>query len=731
MLSRFFPFIDWLKGYRLSLFRADLFSGLTVALVLVPQSMAYAQLAGLPVYFGLYAAFLPPMVAALFGSSRHLSTGPVTLISLMTAAALEPVAVAGSQGFIAYAVFLSLMVGLFQFALGVLRLGLVVNFLSHPVMNGFINAAAVICIISQLPKLFGVEVDKADHMYETVLNILRAIPDQTHWPTLGLASLAFAIMMGLKALNTKIPHVIIAVVATTLISWALGFDRSRTVALDKIESDEARRIVNELNLSLNKLQRAKEERVRLGGLLREEEEEYGSRSVESLERRHQLALLELAIAEHKENGRAYRAELRAMTFKARKDEEGVLRFYRTGAKPEEVRAHGREWRIKVDDGPLNVDGLTLFGGGAVVGTIPRGLPAFSVPGFDFTLFLELFPTAMIIALIGFMQAISSARALAAKTGQRLDANQLLIGQGLANVAGSFSQGYPVSGSLSRSAVNLQAGGRTAIAGVISGGIVAVVLLFFTPLLYHLPQSVLAAIIMVAVVSLINVKAVVHSWKAKKFDGFVAIVTFVSTLAFAPHLERGIVIGMILSLGWEMFTEMRPDIALLSLYMDGSFRNAERFGLGLCRRIAVIRFNGSLLFANTSHLEDKVLEQVSNMPDLKHVLLVGNGINRLDASGERTLSILTDRLREAGYAISISGLNDKVLDVMRRTGLYEKVGEDHLFRNVAMALESIHGEAHIDSPEKHCPLARVVFKGLPTSPRMKRRPLILEGPEEDS
>ena len=194
MLEKVLPFLGWFKGYNLEKLKVDGISGLTVALVLIPQSMAYAQLAGLPAYYGLYASFLPPMVAALFGSSRQLATGPVAVVSLMTSASLEPLASAGSEGYIMYAVLLALMVGLFQLSLGVLRLGLVVNFLSHPVVNGFTNAAAIIIASSQLSKLFGVYVDKAAHHYETIIRVVEGAFHYTHWPTLALGALAFLII---------------------------------------------------------------------------------------------------------------------------------------------------------------------------------------------------------------------------------------------------------------------------------------------------------------------------------------------------------------------------------------------------------------------------------------------------------------------------------------------------------------------------------------------------------
>ncbi|MEE4292239.1 MAG: SulP family inorganic anion transporter, partial [Cycloclasticus sp.] len=205
MTFKIFPFLLWFKGYKAEMFKLDLVAGITVALVLIPQSMAYAQLAGLPAYYGLYAAFLPPMVAALFGSSRQLGTGPVAVVSLMSAASLEPFATAGSEEFIAYSIILALVVGLFQFSLGVLRLGMVVNFLSHPVINGFTNAAAIIIASSQFSKFFGVYVDKAPHHYETMVRVVQAACDYTHWPTLFYGIGAVVIMGVSKRINPKIP----------------------------------------------------------------------------------------------------------------------------------------------------------------------------------------------------------------------------------------------------------------------------------------------------------------------------------------------------------------------------------------------------------------------------------------------------------------------------------------------------------------------------------------------
>ncbi len=235
MIQKIFPFLSWFQDYDSGKFKIDLLAGITVALVLIPQSMAYAQLAGLPAYYGLYAAFLPPMVAALFGSSRQLATGPVAVVSLMSAASLEPLATAGSAEFIAYSIVLALTVGIFQFSLGVLRLGLVVNFLSHPVVNGFTNAAAIIIASSQFSKFFGVYVDKAPHHYETMMRVAQAALDYTHFPTLLYGASAVVIMVILRKINPRIPNVLIAVAITTVVSYFTGFNKDAYVDISAVK----------------------------------------------------------------------------------------------------------------------------------------------------------------------------------------------------------------------------------------------------------------------------------------------------------------------------------------------------------------------------------------------------------------------------------------------------------------------------------------------------------------
>ena len=701
MLTRVFPFLGWFKGYDMASFRTDLISGLTVALVLIPQSMAYAQLAGLPPYFGLYASFLPPMIAALFGSSRQLATGPVAIVSLMTAASLEPLATAGSPGYITYAVLLALTVGVFQFALGALRLGLVVNFLSHPVVNGFTNAAALIIASSQLSKMFGVYVDKAHHHYETIWRVLEAAWHYTHWPTLGMGALAFALMYVLRRISPKIPNVLVAVVVTTLISWLTGFQHNATVSINAIQSTEVKEMITEFNHSVAIIPTLAEKRTENNKAL-----DVASKNkdiIGVLDAEHEINVLTINMARVNHDIHDIRTAIRDLLFEGVSKPDGSLQFYLKSDLPEGTKGDGRTWRIKMGNKPLNTDQLLMIGGGVVVGKIPSGLPTLSMPKINLGVILHLLPYAAIISLLGFMEAISIAKAMAAKTGQRLDPNQELIGQGLGNILGAMGKSYPTSGSFSRSAVNLQSGAVSGLSSVFTSLTVVIALLFFTPLLYHLPQSVLAAVIMMAVIGLINVSGFIHAWEAQWYDGAIAIISFIFTLVFAPELETGIIIGVILSLLVFLYKSMRPKMAFLSRDRDQSFRCSIDHGLQECKYIAMLRFDGSLFFANSSYLEDQVAEIMLEKKSLRHIILVSNGINDIDASGEETLSLLVDRIRSAGIDISLSGINESVMKVLKRTHFLEKVGEDHIYPTMEKAISSVHEKSHEGGDEAICPL----------------------------
>jgi MFS superfamily sulfate permease-like transporter len=705
MIKRIFPFLTWFEEFNGERLRADLIAGITVALVLIPQSMAYAQLAGLPAYYGLYAALLPPMVASLFGSSHQLATGPVAVVSLMSAASIGALALTGSDRFIEYSILLAFLVGAFQFFLGVFRLGVIVNFLAHPVITGFTNAAALIIASSQLSKIFGVYVDDESHHYMTVYNVMKAAAAYTHWPSLLLAALAFALMYFLKRVNPKIPGVLVAVVVTTLISWGTGFEKTRKVQVENIRSDAVAEKIRKFNDAVASMEKLSEETTAVSAKTDEAKERHGSHSIEAVELRQSMEKLSMAVDEAKKDARINRRQLRALQFSAVAEPSGEVFYYPRSVYPE--KNIGRIWRLKVGNGALKENALAFTGGGAVVGEVPRGFPSVGLPRFELSVIGRVFPAAMIISLLGFMEAISIAKAMATKTGQRVDPNQELIGQGLSNMVGSLAGSYPVSGSFSRSAVNIQAGAVSGLSSVFTSGVVIVAVLFLTPLLYHLPQSVLAAVVMMAVMGLISVKSFIHTWHAQRYDFVNSVITFAFTLAFAPHLDKGIMIGVAFSLAHYLYRHMSPKIGILSRHEDGTLRDADDYGLKKCEHIRVINFDGPLFFANTNYLEDKILELIADGRGINSMLVVGEGIIEIDASGEEMLAKLVDRLRDRGIDVYFCGLKDRIMAVIKRTHLYEKIGSDHIFRTETQAVSAMYSMAHANSAEKECPLMKVV------------------------
>ncbi|MEO1942953.1 MAG: sulfate permease [Candidatus Thioglobus sp.] len=571
-LAKLLPFLSWINELKNpDILRADVIAGLTVALVLVPQSMAYAQLAGLPPQYGLYASFLPVMIAALMGSSRQLGTGPVAIVSLLTAAALQPYAI-NPDTYVAYAALLAFMVGIFQFMLGSFKLGFIINFLSHPVVVGFTNAAAIIIGASQLDKIFGVVKPEAAQTYEQVWGVLVNAYGDTHLMTLSMAILAFIIIIAVKKYTPKLPAVLLSVTITTVISWLTGFHENF--------------------------------------------------------------------------------------------------------------------------------------GGAIVGSIPEGLPSIVMPQFDLSIMSSMVVTAVTIGLIGFMEAISIAKAMAAQTKQRLDADQELMGQGIANVVSCFCQGYAVSGSFSRSAVNISAGAKTGFSSVVTAIIVGITLLWLTPLLFHLPQATLAAVIIMAVVNLIKFHPIKHAWKVEKHDAIVSVVAFVLTLLFAPHLENGIVIGVILSLGLFLYRTMEPRFTELSAH-DGStmFVNALDNDLNRCEVVSIVKYSGSLYFANAGYFEDRILRLIADKQEhLKYIIVDMAGINQIDASGEEALTGLLDRCSANGVEILFARM-EGIESTLIRSGFVDRFGKNRFYERRTDALryawkELGDEEAASKSPLKH-------------------------------
>ncbi len=584
MLNKIFPFLNWVHELKdPAVLRVDAIAGLTVALVLIPQSMAYATLANLPPVYGLYIAFIPVFVAALWGSSRQLGTGPVAVVSVMTATMILPIVASMTdyspdspeflELYIATVLFLTLLVGLFQFALGIFRLGAIVNFLSHPVIIGFTSAAALFIGLTQISKIFGVAMPglPSDHfMTVRIWGVAQNLVD-THFATLLMGISAITIMLGLKYLVSKVPGVLVAVILTTVVSYFIGFEDM---------------------------------------------------------------------------------------------------------------------------------------GGAIVGSIPEGLPSFTMPGFTLEALSGLIISAIIIALVGFMEAVSIAKAMAARSKDRIDVNQELIGQGLANISGSFFQSYPASGSFSRSAVNFNAGAKTGFSSVVTAAIVVITLLFLTPLLYHMPKATLAAVVMVAVFGLINFKAVKHIWITNKPDGVVAVVTFVATISAAPKLDHGIIIGAVLAIVLYLYRTMKPRVAILGRYKDGTLRDIEiNKDLPTDKNIIAVRFDGSLYFANVSYFEDAMLKAIATYPDAKYLLVVGDGINQLDATGEEVLHHLVERLHANGMTVVFSGLKRQIFQVMHASGLYEIIGGQNIFSNEDFALDEIYKRLELNASGDACPLKR--------------------------
>jgi len=697
-LLRFFPFLSWFP-VSTTILRGDLIAGITGGLVLVPKAMAYAQLSGLPLYFGLYTAFVPAILGAMWGSSRQLATGPVAIISLMTAAAVTPLAVPFTDEYVGLALLLTLMVGIMQFALGAIKLGTIVNFVSHPVILGFMNAAALIIGLSQLDMLLGIPKGRSDSFLKDIWEMFGYLP-QTHLPTLAMSIFALALMLALKKFKAlSKPSVLIAVVITIGVSVAVGFEHKTKGKPELIADPAARELVSSYSAADIQINAMMTDITAKSVQLRAAEKAHDQRGAADL--RHQIDLAKLDVATLEAQNKARKHQLNVLHFeRAKAAEDQPATLYVEGAVPAGVETDGRSWHIKkIEKGEMR-----LIGGGDVVGKIPEGLPSFRFPTLSLDAIMSLLTAALVIALVAFMESISMAKAMAAQSKQRLDPNQELIGQGVANIGGAFFQAYPACGSFTGSAINMQAGAKTGFAMVFNGLFVVVTLLFLTPYLYHLPKAVLAVIILLAVTGLITPKALKHTWLASKADGFVALTTFVVTLIAAPHLDKGIMVGAVLAILLYLYRTMKPRVAQLGRYKDGTLRDVKvNPDIPTSPHIIAMRFDGSLYFANISYFEDTVLEAVANKPDAKYLLVVGDAINQLDASGEEVIHHLVERLRDVGVEIVFSGLKKQILDVMRATGLFELLGQDNIFATEDQAIEAIYarlGDAAKDDQFLH-------------------------------
>jgi SulP family sulfate permease len=543
-LSRHLPILEWGRQYRRSTLTNDLIAAVIVTIMLIPQSLAYAMLAGLPPEVGLYASILPLVAYAIFGTSRTLAVGPVAVVSLMTAAAVGEIAAQGSQTYLIAATLLALISGVMLVAMGLFRLGFVANFLSHPVISGFITASGLLIAAGQVRHLLGVP--SGGHTLPEVVTSLVQNLHATNLSTLviGAGVLAFLYFVRLK-----------------LKSVFLGLGMKPRLA------DIA---------------------TKAGPVLA-------------------VAATILAVA-------------------------------------------------ALDLGEAGV---------SLVGVIPQGLPLPALPIIDFDMISALAAPALLISLIGFVESVSVAQTLAAKRRQRIVPDQELIGLGVANIASGISAGYPVTGGFARSVVNFDAGAETPAAGIYTAIGIALATLFLTPLLANLPQATLAATIIVAVLSLVDLSAVRRVWIYSKADFSAMAATILGTLFLG--VEIGVVMGVLLSLLLHLYRTSRPHMAVVG-QVPGTehFRNVERHQVVTSPEILSLRVDESLYFANTRYLEDRIAELIAERLELKHVVLMCSAVNAIDASALESLEEINHRLHDTGITLNLSEVKGPVMDHLKRT-----------------------------------------------------------------
>ena len=546
-IKELIPILEWLPNYNSSRLKGDFIAGITVSIILIPQGIAYALIAGLPPIYGLYCALVPQLVYAIFGSSRQVAIGPVAMDSLIVATGVSTLALAGSDSYIAIAILLAFMVGSIQFLLGVFRLGFIVNFLSKPVISGFTSAVALTIGINQFRNLFGVDFVQSDQIQYVLEDIWFNIIDfNSHTTVIGLTSVGVIIL--LRKINKKIPNALLVVVV------------------------------------------------------------------------------------------------------------GILT----------IRYFGDE-----------------FSDVAIVKDIPSGLPSFSFPEMDISQMRELLPIALTLVMVGYLETISIGKSLEAKQDEyKLRPNQELIALGLSNIIGSWFKAYPSTSSFSRSAINQESGATTGMASLVSVVMVLLTLLFLTPLFYHLPKTVLAAIIIVAVFGLVNIKEAIFLWKANNLDFWLLVITFFSTLLFG--IEYGIMIGVGLSLIILIFRTSRPYVAELGKVPESDFyRNRERFNeVILDDEVLVFRFDAQLFYANASYfIETLELMVEEKGPRLKLIVLDAESINRVDSTG---VEMLKERIRfyhKKNILFYFAGVKGPVRDHLFRGKILDIITLDHFYMRV--------------------------------------------------
>ncbi len=549
-VRRYLPILDWGREYSRDTFGSDLVAAVIVTIMLIPQSLAYALLAGLPAQMGLYASILPLIAYAIFGTSRALSVGPVAVVSLMTAAAVGNLALQGTAEYAAAAIVLAFLSGLMLVLMGVLRLGFIANFLSHPVIAGFITASGILIAASQISHILGIK--GGGH---TLVEILESL--WVHLPETNPITLA------------------IGAAATGFLFWV-----------------------------------------------------------------------------------------------------------RKGLKPLLIRAGlpGRLAEVLAKAGPvaavaattLVVWGLALDARGvAVVGDVPQGLPPLTAPSFDADIWMALAGSAALISLIGFVESVSVAQTLAAKKRQRIVPDQELIGLGASNIASAVSGGYPVTGGFARSVVNFDAGAATPAAGAFTAVGIAVAALFLTPLLHFLPKATLAATIIVAVLSLVDLSILKKTWGYSRADFAAVLVTILVTLGVG--VEAGVSAGVVLSVLLFLWKTSRPHIAEVGLVPGTQhFRNILRHKVETHPEVLTIRIDESLYFANARFLEDYIYDRVVPDRALRHVILMCSAVNEIDMSALESLEAINHRLQGLGITLHLSEVKGPVMDRLKRAHFLDEL-----------------------------------------------------------
>lgn len=550
-LARYLPMLAWARHYDRAAATKDSLAALIVTLMLIPQSLAYAMLAGLPPVTGLYASMLPLIAYTLFGTSRTLAVGPVAVVSLMTAAALGPLFAPGSAEYAAAAMLLALLSGAVLLLMAVLRLGFLANFLSHPVISGFISASGILIALGQLKHILGISIG-GENAVHLLAALLRALPG-VHLPTLAIggSSLLFLYLVRSR-LSVWLQH--------------LGMSPHIAGTLTKIGP---------------------------------------------------VAALLLAIA------------------------------------------------------AVSAFGLADVGV-RVVGEVPRGLPSLSLPMLEPALVLQLLPAAVLISLVGFVESVSVAQTLAAKRRERIEPNQELVALGGANVAAALSGGFPVTGGFARSVVNFDAGAQTPLAGALTALGIGITVLLFTPLFHNLPHAVLAATIIVAVLSLVDLSALRRTWRYSRQDAAAMAATMLGVLLIG--VESGILLGVGLSLLLFLWRTSQPHIAVVG-QLPGSehFRNVERFAVVQSPRVLSVRVDESLYFPNARFLEDRIAELIGRHPQAEHLVLMCPGVNLIDASALESLEAITARLHAAGIQLHLSEVKGPVMDRLRHSDFLSHFG----------------------------------------------------------